>query len=319
MRRNGAAAGSGIGPHAHRQPPCAATRRFAHRLDRDAGRREWGRWSTNGSSTTSGLWSAGRIVDLRRINSPGGPRPPTPAPASRRGSSVRANPADGAEAAAEQPVPDHRGSWTRARGPARGQRRPRRQARPRRSRPGRPSSGRPRRRAEPAHWSTNGWSSTARRGTSMGWMERVESIQLDAHGRQRQRYASPCGSSARGSPLDEWEADSRAAVSRSPAAQAGSDPNAHASARAIRARVHPCGQSRPDHERARAAAGRHHHRLDGHADRRIGRPCSTSGSSTTAGCGSRSDRWTASNQFSWTPTTGQRQLSRLRVGQERDQ
>ena len=94
--------------------------------------------------------------------------------------------------------------------------------------------------------------------------------------------------------------DSRAAV-RYHRRHGWFHPNTNANAHAIRA-LNTCGQSRLDHERACAAAGRLHHRLDGDADRRQCGPALQVVRLRPRGVDAGRIGWTASNQLNWTPT-----------------
>ena len=133
-------------------------------------------------------------------------------------------------------------------------------------------------------------------------LDGVESIQLDADTCQRQlsrlrmgQERHQCGGRS-GSGIGAAVRDHRGGLC--------ADAHAHACARAhahARADVHPCGQRRPDHERARAAAGRDDHHLDGDAHRRMG-ALVYKWFVNDGGLWKQIGSWTASNQFSWTPT-----------------
>ena len=81
---------------------------------------------------------------------------------------------------------------------------------------------------------------------------------------------------------DEAEASAERPFAITAAASTSAPPRAHV--------VDARGQPRPDHQRARAAAGRVDHRLDGDADGRQWQRWSINGSSTSSGCGGPWDR-----------------------------
>ena len=89
-------------PHTHHQPRLRRNRPVRPSSGRRRRRAGVGRWSINGSSTSSGC-GARSDRGPRRINSAGRPRSPAPTIASPRGSSVRATPADEWEATSERP------------------------------------------------------------------------------------------------------------------------------------------------------------------------------------------------------------------------